>query len=103
MTFDPATREITFDTSGVGFDLGAIGKGYAVEACTAAIDWAFDALGWQEVIQSIEVSNVASQKVAERLGARNRGQGVFQPPHDKLQIDVWGQTRDQWTALRART
>ena len=71
-----------------------------MEACTAAIDWAFEALGWDEVIQSIAVENIASQKVAERLGANNRGQGHFQPPHDALRIDVWGQTREQWFARK---
>ena len=77
------------------------GKGYAVEACTAAIDWAFEALGWEEVIQSIAPANTPSQKVAERLGAKNRGRGSFQPPHDKLEIDVWGQTRAEWLARKA--
>ena len=67
----------------------------------AAIDWAFEALGWEEVIQSIAPANTPSQKVAGRLGAKNRGQGSFQPPHDKLEIDVWGQTRAEWLARKA--
>ena len=86
---------------GYAFHPDGRGKGYAVEACTAAIDWAFEALGWEEVIQSIPPANIASQKVAERLGARNRGPGRFLPPHDTMEIDVWGQTREAWFARKA--
>lgn len=78
----------------------AWGKGYATEACTAAMDWAFDVLGWTDIIHSIDVANTASQNVARRLGAKNRGRGVFQPPHDRFQIDIWGQTREEWRARR---
>ena len=81
----------------------AWGRGYATEACTAAIDWAFDHLGWTEVIHSIDVTNTASQKVARRLGARNRGRGVFQPPHDRFEIDIWVHTREEWRARRSAT
>ena len=79
------------------------GKGYAVEACTAAIDFSFDVLGWEEVIQSIDAANLPSQKVAERLGATNRGLGTFQPPHDTLKIHIWGQSREEWMARRNPT
>ena len=64
------------------------------------MDWAFDTLGWTEVIHSIDVANVASQNVAKRLGARNRGRGVFQAPHDRFELDIWGQTREEWRAHR---
>jgi RimJ/RimL family protein N-acetyltransferase len=64
------------------------------------MDWAFDHLGWTEVIHSIDTANVASQNVAKRLGATNRGRGRFQPPHDRFEIDLWGQTREQWRARR---
>ncbi|HZZ88363.1 MAG TPA: GNAT family N-acetyltransferase, partial [Caulobacteraceae bacterium] len=33
------------------------GRGYATEAATAAIDWAFDHLGWIEVIHCIDAEN----------------------------------------------
>lgn len=79
----------------------ARGRGYATEACVAAMDWAFDVLGWSEVIHSISPANTASQAVARRLGARNRGRGVFPAPIDTLHLDVWGQTREEWRARRA--
>lgn len=86
----------------VGYALHADGrgKGYATEACEAAIDWAFEVLGWDEVIQSIDADNTASQQVAMRLGARNRGQGRYPPPLDTHAIDIWGQTRAEWQARR---
>ena len=76
------------------------GKGYATEACTAAIDWAFDALGWDEVIHTIAPANTDSQKVAMRLGSRLRGPGKLPPPLDSHRVDLWGQTRDEWDARR---
>lgn len=72
------------------------GRGYATEAATAAIDWAFDHLGWTDVIHTIYVGNQPSKTVAHRLGAACRGPGRLPPPHDKVEIEVWGQSRDQW-------
>ena len=46
----------------------AWGRGYATEAATVATDWAFDHLGWTDVIHSIAPDNVASQRVAEKAG-----------------------------------
>lgn len=88
----------------VGYALhpDAWGKGYATEACAAAMDHAFDALGWDEVIHSIAPANAVSQRVAQRLGATNRGPGVFPTPLDAHAIDVWGQTRAQWRTNRER-
>src|SRR5215469_9264630 len=37
------------------------GKGYATEGAAAAVDWAFDALGWDEVVHVIAPENVRSQ------------------------------------------
>jgi RimJ/RimL family protein N-acetyltransferase len=78
------------------------GRGYATEAATAAIDWAFTNLGWDDVIHVIDPANVASQAVARRLGARNRGPGRMPPPYDTAGVDIWGQTRDEWRARQGR-
>jgi RimJ/RimL family protein N-acetyltransferase len=72
--------------------------GYATEAATAAIDWAFAELGWTEVIHVIDPANVASQAVARKLGSRNRGRGQLPAPYSDIVIDVWGQTRSEWLA-----
>jgi RimJ/RimL family protein N-acetyltransferase len=77
----------------------AAGSGYATEAATAAIDWAFDALRWSEVIHVIDVGNAASQAVAQARLAQPRAR----PAAGALQavvIDVWGQTRAEWLARR---
>lgn len=86
----------------VGYALhpGAWGRGYTTEACAAAMDWAFDVLGWTEIIHSIDPANTPSQNVARRLGARNRGPGRFPAPLDTRHIDIWGQTREEWRARR---
>jgi len=76
------------------------GKGYAAEAACAAIDWAFDNLGWSEVIHSIQPPNTASIVLAERLGSAYRGPGKLPPPFDDVQIGIWAQTRQQWLARR---
>jgi RimJ/RimL family protein N-acetyltransferase len=76
------------------------GRGYATEAATAAIDWAFDELGWGDVIHVIDVENAASQAVARKLGSRNRGRGRLPPPFEAAVIDIWGQTREEWRARR---
>lgn len=77
------------------------GKGYATEGAAAATDWAFDNLGWTDVIHSIAPDNVASQSVARKLGSINRGRGVLPEPYQDSIIDIWGQSREQWRA-RAR-
>jgi RimJ/RimL family protein N-acetyltransferase len=79
----------------------AWGRGYATEAATAATDWAFDHLGWTEVIHSIAPDNIASQNVARRLGSTRRGPGQLPAPYQDAPIDLWGQTREQWRARRA--
>ena len=78
------------------------GKGYVTEACSAAIDWAFDVLNWTEVIHSVDPNNTASAQVAQRLGARLLRTGNFLPaPFEETVINIWGQTRSEWRAKRA--
>jgi len=78
----------------------AQGRGYATEAATASIDWAFDHLGWDDVIHCIAPDNGPSQAVARRLGSENRGPGRMPAPFDHLPIEIWSQSREEW---RART
>jgi RimJ/RimL family protein N-acetyltransferase len=76
------------------------GRGYAGEAAAATIDWAFETLGWSEIIHVIDVGNAASVAVARKLGSSHRGAGRLPAPHEKVPVDIWGQTRAEW-ALRA--
>lgn len=73
-------------------------RGYATEAASAAIDWAFAHLQWREVIHTIAPDNVASQCVARKLGSINRGPTRLPPPYEQSVVDVWGQTRERWLA-----
>ena len=72
------------------------GRGYATEGAIASTNWAFDHLGWTEVIHSIHPENIASQAVARRLGSRNRGPGQLPAPYEGAPIDIWGQSRQEW-------
>ncbi len=86
---------------GWAFHPSAWGKGYATEAASAAIDWAFANLGWTEVIHSIDPGNAASQALARRLGSANRGPGRLPPPFESVAIDIWAQSREQWLSRRS--
>ncbi len=78
----------------------AWGKGYAPEGAAAAMDWAFDTLGWHEIIHCIAPDNAASQAVARKLGSAVLRPGRMPEPFNEHPIDIWGQTRDQWRQRR---
>lgn len=86
----------------VGWSLhpDAWGRGYAREGAAAAIDYAFDVLGWDEVIHCIDPDNLPSQRVAHALGSTRRGPGRMPAPHDTAPCEIWGQTRAQWSQRR---
>jgi RimJ/RimL family protein N-acetyltransferase len=84
---------------GWGLKRSAWGKGYATEAAAAAMDFAFDRLGWDEVIHTIVPDNAPSQAVARRLGSRYLRPGHLPAPID-LDTDVWGQSRADWRERR---
>jgi RimJ/RimL family protein N-acetyltransferase len=76
------------------------GRGYAPEGAEAATDWAFEHLGWTDVIHSIDPANAASQQVARKLGSRNRGPGKLPPPFQEASVDIWGQSLGEWRSRR---
>ena len=83
---------------GWGLVRSAWGKGYALESAQAAISWAFDALGWDEVIHIIALENLRSQALAARLGAANVGPTRMPAPFEAIEVDLWRQSRAQWVA-----
>lgn len=88
---------------GWSFHPDAWGRGYAAEAATAAIDWAFDTLGWDSVIHCIELLRRHVGRVdAQRLGSRNRGPGRLPAPFEDAPIEIWGQSREEWRARSRR-
>jgi RimJ/RimL family protein N-acetyltransferase len=73
----------------------ARGKGYAAEAARATIDWSFAALGRERVVSIIDPRNLASIRVAERLGHRRTGE-TFTPL--RAPCDIWEIRREDWPA-----
>lgn len=86
----------------VGWSLArdACGRGYAFEAASAAMDWAFVTLGWSRVIHTIDPQNEASKAVARALGSTYIEEGRLPEPFHASPVEVWGQSREQWLARR---
>ena len=78
------------------------GKGYASEGAAAAMDYAFDVLGWDKVIHCVHVDNLASQAVARKLGSVNLRRVTMPIPFENVPVDAWGQTRETWRTGAAR-
>jgi RimJ/RimL family protein N-acetyltransferase len=85
---------------GWGLHPDAQGQGYGVEAATAAVDYAFDVLGWTDVIHCIDPDNRPSQILAERLGSRNLGPTRLPPPFQDAPVEKWGQSKEEWRARK---
>jgi len=82
---------------GWGIASGFRGKGYAVEAARASIDWSFATFDLDRIVHCIDQENTASQAVARRLGAE-KGHAFDLFGHV---ADVWITSRDKWQALPA--
>jgi len=85
---------------GWAFHRDSWGKGYALEGAIATIDWVFANLGWSDVIHSINPENTPSQALAKRLGSRILRQATLPPPYEMVTLDIWGQSREEWSARR---
>ena len=77
------------------------GRGFALEGARAAIDWAFDTLGWDEMIHCIDDDNERSIALATRLGSSWLGRTQLPAPL-AVEINVYGQSRAAWRARRAQ-
>jgi RimJ/RimL family protein N-acetyltransferase len=83
----------------------AHGRGFANEAASAAIIWAIRELRWDDIVHPIHPDNLASIRVAERLGARKGGPLAMPPPFDALPSSAWSYDReglDRWRRLAER-
>jgi RimJ/RimL family protein N-acetyltransferase len=84
-----------------GFELGwtlardSWGQGYATEGAQRALAYAFTELGRDHVISLIDPGNVASAKVAERLGEKVEGKTEL----FGKEVLIYGIGREQWLAL----
>ena len=82
----------------IGFFLkrSAWGRGYATEVCKRLLQFAFQEVSLNEVVASVDEDNVASKKVLEKSGLRDRGRtrcyGKDSP--------IYRITRDEWNELQ---
>jgi len=81
-----------------GFELGwtlgreSWGKGYATEGAARALEYAFTEMGRDHVISCIAPENVASVRVAERLGQKVEGSTELLGRN----VFIYGIDRDEW-------
>lgn len=87
---------------GWGIIKSAMGKGYALEAAVATMDFAFDELGWEKLIHCIHPDNTPSQNLAKRVGSQNLGPTQLPAPYSHLRVDAWGQTKAEWQENRKK-
>lgn len=82
-----------------GLASAACGKGFAQEAARAAIAWSFETFALDRIVSIIHPLNLASWRVAERIGER-RTEERFTPFREPC--DIWEMRREDWLA-KART
>ena len=70
------------------------GKGYAVEATRATINWSFATFELDKIIHCIDRTNAPSQAVARRLGAVNEREAMLL----SHAVELWVTRRSKWTA-----
>ncbi len=68
-------------------------KGYAKEAARACVDYAFNELGWEQVIHVIAHGNIGSIKTAEAIGSIHIGELEEIPGVTKMPCHIYGQDR----------
>ena len=90
----------TCRSAALGYCLGANGwgKGYATEAASAVLRWAYDTLDLNRVQAETDTRNVASARVLEKLGFRREGTLREDCVVDGVVSDSWvyGLLRGEW-------
>ncbi|MGP4969669.1 GNAT family N-acetyltransferase [Psychrobacter aquimaris] len=76
------------------------GQGYATEAASAALNFAFNELSLDEVVSFTAVINKRSQRVMERIGMLNAQANFYHPAldvsHQLAEHVLYNITRQQW-------
>lgn len=68
-------------------------RGYATEAARASVEYAYETLGWSEIIHCILPGNEASIRVAEKIGSTLRSEVQGLPGVTDERVLVYGQSR----------
>ena len=81
-----------------GWTLGRAywGLGYASEAATAALRYAFLTQPVDRMISCIDPDNAASQAVAARVGETKGERRMLRTGGKDFPVDIWSITRDEW-------
>jgi RimJ/RimL family protein N-acetyltransferase len=66
------------------------------------MDFALFDLKEARVIHTIRPENLASQRLAAKLGSQNLGPIKLPPPFEDTPNDEWSQTADEWRVNRER-
>ena len=77
------------------------GQGYATEAATAWLDYAFDSLGLDRVISIADVPNVRSRGVMQRLGMALDHEAELMDDGIAFQAAVYAISADEWRNRRS--
>ena len=82
----------------IGWTLGKAywGKGYATEAASAAMRYAFFTQSVDRLISNIDPENTPSQAVAVRLGETKGERTALRVAGKDYPIDIWVITRGEW-------
>ena len=81
---------------GWGLQKAHWGYGYAFEAASACIDYAFETLGWDAVTHLIADENIASQRLAKRLGSTPSEYVKLPGSLSGVELQVWRQRKREW-------
>ncbi len=89
---------------GYTFEKRHWGKGYAVEAAAALVDWLYEVAGVTRVFGMLHPDNPPSAMVLERVGMLFEGhtKSSFWVGDEVSDDWIYGMTRDDWEAWRGR-
>jgi RimJ/RimL family protein N-acetyltransferase len=83
-------------------DRSVWGQGYATEAASRCIAWAYEELGWDEVVHVIDPSNTPSIRVAHKLGSERWGRTRLPAPFSGANVELYGQRKASVVASTPR-
>lgn len=82
-----ATKE--FVEFGWGFLPKFQGKGFAIEAAKAVLEWCNNRFGFADFYFCISPRNLSSVKLAEKLGAKNIGTNKVPEELKETDVEIW--------------
>ncbi len=94
-----ASRGVAWIRSGLDDAQEVLGRGYATEAAQRCIEHVFTDLNQPHLISLIDVGNIASIRVAERVGERLEGTAIL--PHSQKEVLQYGLSRETWLKKRS--